>query len=73
MVEKLIKSIPNKLDDRTNLDEGLRMAFNAHAEYDTFQKKKKYRTDARNVVIIFTDGRTYNETRLESLSKVMYG
>lgn len=72
MVEKLINYIPDVLDDITNLEEGLQKAFDAHQNYDTFQETKKFRTNARNVVIIFTDGKTHNESSLDFLTKVLW-
>ena len=71
MVEKLLDKIPDALDSITNLEEGLQVAFDAHENYDILQNTKSYRTDARNVVIIFTDGKTHDEERLETLTKVL--
>ena len=72
MVEKMVNRMPDVLDSITNLEKGLKMAFDAHKEYDTIQNTKNDRTDAKNVVIVFTDGKTYNESAVTSMQKVMY-
>lgn len=71
-VEKLVNYIPDVLDNITNLEEGLQKAFDAHENYDTFQNTKNFRTDARNVVIIFTDGKTHHSSKLDFLTKVLW-
>ena len=58
MVEKMVNRMPDVLDSITNLEKGLKMAFDAHKEYDTIQNIKNDRTDAKNAVIVFTDGKT---------------
>ena len=70
LTEKRIRRIPHILDNVTNLEEGLQMAFDKFIEK---KKKGKNRlTDVPKVVIIFTDGKTNNEARLKSLIKVIY-
>ncbi|XP_078372426.1 uncharacterized protein LOC144656078 [Oculina patagonica] len=68
-MEKMIDGIPAELDNKTTLPDALQRAFDEHIQYDEFQTKKKSRTDARNVVIIFTDGKTQNRKSLKSLTK----
>lgn len=70
----MIDRIPAVLDSITNLHEALQVAFNAHINFEKFQIRKKIRTDAQKVVIIFTDGKTQDRKSLKSLmkTKVLY-
>lgn len=72
-MEKMIDGIPAELDNKTTLHEALQGAFDEHKRYDGIQTRRKSRTDARNIVIIFTDGKTQDSKRMKSLTKVMYG
>lgn len=60
----------DELDNITNLEKGLKKAFDAHEEYDTLQITKNERTDAKNIVVVFTDGKTHNQSAISSLQKV---
>lgn len=58
LVQQLIGHMSDELDNITNLEKGLKKAFDAHEEYDTLQITKNERTDAKNIVVVFTDGKT---------------
>lgn len=62
----------DELDNITNLEKGLKKAFDAHEEYDTQQITKNDRTDAKNIVVVFTDGKTHNQSAISSLQKVKH-
>ena len=70
LVQQLIGHMSDELDNITNLEKGLKKAFDAHEEYDTLQITKNDRTDAKNIVVVFTDGKTHNQSAISSLQKV---
>lgn len=72
LVQQLIGHMSDELDNITNLEKGLKKAFDAHEEYDTLQITKNDRTDAKNIVVVFTDGKTHNQSAISSLQKVKH-
>lgn len=72
LVQQLIGHMSDELDNITNLEKGLKKAFDAHEEYDTQQITKNDRTDAKNIVVVFTDGKTHNQSAISSLQKVKH-